>query len=78
MPKLLAFCSPASPLDTPSHPLSGLVEYIISGPVVAIALEGKDVVAQVGSDRLWLVAAAKACALLKCGQCHGPMHTTAP
>ena len=28
---------------------AGLVEYITSGPVVAIALEGKDVVVQVGS-----------------------------
>lgn len=36
-----------APLPSPCS--AGLVEYICSGPVVAIALEGKDVVAQVGS-----------------------------
>ena len=30
---------------------AGLIDYITSGPVVAIALEGKDVVVQVGAAR---------------------------
>lgn len=44
---------------TPHPPLpqpmlnAGLVEYIISGPVVAIVLEGKDVVVQVGGVLPW-------------------------
>jgi len=45
-------CTLDPPPETPSFAFAGLVEYIISGPVVAIALEGKDVVAQVRSDGL--------------------------
>ena len=39
--------APPPPPPPPPPPHAALVEYITSGPVVAIALEGKDVVAQV-------------------------------
>jgi hypothetical protein len=44
-PVNLARCQLAN-TDSCPPPCAGLVEYITSGPVVAIALEGKDVVAQ--------------------------------